>query len=92
MLFFSVMFHIDCIFKNLFFQGVNIGVVSGFLLAACVTFIPNNRYYPPLPLQNNCTEDAISTVNVTLMEGDTQLLLNISDISETDMPAHDLPE
>lgn len=86
------MFYSDCIFKDLFLQGVNIGVVSGFLLAACVTFIPNNRYYPPLPLKNNCTEDAISTVNVTVVKGDIPMLLNTSDISETQMAAEDLPE
>lgn len=88
----SIMFYRGCILKDLFLQGVNIGVVSSFLLAACITFIPNDRYYPPLPLQNNCSDDALSAANVTVVKDDIQLLLNTSDVSVTDFIAHDLPE
>lgn len=88
----SIMFYRDCILKDLFLQGVNIGVVSAFLLAACITFIPNNRYYPPLPLQNNCSEDALSAVNITVVKEDIPLLLNTSNVSVTDLIARDLPE
>lgn len=68
-------------------QGVNLGVLSGFLLAGFITFVPNSRHYPHLPVESNCTQTFKNVLNASMPAEDSYLLaVNTTDFSRVTPP------
>lgn len=67
--------------------------MAGFLLAGIMTFAPNERQYPILPIQHDCSEDNLTAENSFSLRSNIYASTDFTNFSVAEViPSSDLPE